>query len=261
MSQLSIDFETNLPEYDWDGINVSVCSILFRKENCYILLSCCGEEDFGVENGHYCANWKGVEFYMEDAAFNSLTEDWVQNDDFLYTIMQDAVPVAFYADEDALDEIGFTDTVTAKNVSVSLLVKENERTYEADELIPEEKFRNSESPNFWKHFVESIKPDKREFLMQALERPHMIEDIKLALTNEDVGDDLLAVTEEGKWLRDYLETRSEKECDAMYDHILEAYYENAELNCSYWRNRKEAAETVVRREWNKQRSEKEETER
>lgn len=261
MARLYLDFKTNLPEYDPDKLETRICSLIFQKESSYIRVSCCGEEGFGVDSSCYGARWKGVEFSIDDANFDTIV-DWTENDAMLQNLLEGAKLIAFYPDEDALEENGLPHdfTVTAEEVEVTVEIGEEMLTFKEASIVPEEELYGTR-PEFWKAFAERMMPGSRESLMQALERPHMIEDIKLALTNEDVGDDLLAVTKEGKWLRDYLENRSEKECDAMYDCILEAYYENADLNYSYWRNIKEAAETVVRREWNKQRNEKEETER
>ena len=213
MARLYCNFETNILNKDLvEGEPTpNLSELVFKTANGdYMFISSAAEDDFELSDGVYDGRWKGLEYRLEDENGYDLMEnhDWCREDNTkeFKDLLTGAEPVAFYMDEDALKENGYSSDFvsTCKNCNITIEIGDEVFDYHKDELMEEceftEKYIERKGYETYKELIEAE--------ATAYEQGRMMRDdseVELQAVYDDVREQYMIA------LYDYSESRGSAE--------------------------------------------------
>lgn len=141
MAILYWNFNTNVEKKDPDMIAPQLDELIFKTKDGNYLFIGGRESSFGLDDGVHNGEWKGLEYRLVDSEDRDLMDDWSVEDNTqeFKDLLSDAVPVAFFMDEDDLSEHGYdySFTPTCEKINIDIDVAGVNFSYAADSLIEE----------------------------------------------------------------------------------------------------------------------------
>ena len=145
--RMYVDFDTNLPDTDPEkGMTMQVENVTFTTPDGYeVSVGCSGWSDFGVDDGHYGARYKGLEFQVEDPDGNEIHtwEDDAPSDEILRKLENARITGILFYWEEGEDNVPEGLNPSCENLEVTLLGV----------------FSNGEEFEYDKYRVDKVNPD------------------------------------------------------------------------------------------------------